>query len=132
MGPLLRWTSPLVYGKNLSINRLSCRPGVRPGRSGLRWAFVPGIARPALRGDVPAMAAPSHHLRPRRRPSVHQLDLPLDLPAPPQLIPLEEAQRWLGVSPETFARLLCAGQLPDRKSTRLNSSHLGISYAVFC
>src|SRR5262245_62843718 len=23
-------------------------------------------------------------------------------------------------------------QLPDRKSTRLNSSHLGISYAVFC
>src|ERR1035438_10703204 len=24
------------------------------------------------------------------------------------------------------------GGLPDRKSTRLNSSHLGISYAVFC
>src|ERR1035441_8976559 len=24
------------------------------------------------------------------------------------------------------------GLLPDRKSTRLNSSHLGISYAVFC
>src|ERR1035438_10622702 len=23
-------------------------------------------------------------------------------------------------------------RLPDRKSTRLNSSHLGISYAVFC
>src|ERR1035441_9251685 len=26
--------------------------------------------------------------------------------------------------------LVCLG--PDRKSTRLNSSHLGISYAVFC
>src|ERR1039458_995090 len=28
----------------------------------------------------------------------------------------------------------CRGQRshPDRKSTRLNSSHLGISYAVFC
>src|SRR5437899_6030102 len=25
-----------------------------------------------------------------------------------------------------------AGQTRDRKSTRLNSSHLGISYAVFC
>src|SRR5262245_63403292 len=25
-----------------------------------------------------------------------------------------------------------AGRRPDRKSTRLNSSHLGISYAVFC
>src|ERR1035441_2125464 len=24
------------------------------------------------------------------------------------------------------------GRFPDRKSTRLNSSHLGISYAVFC
>src|SRR5258705_9152067 len=24
------------------------------------------------------------------------------------------------------------GGIPDRKSTRLNSSHLGISYAVFC
>src|ERR1035441_10844956 len=23
-------------------------------------------------------------------------------------------------------------EIPDRKSTRLNSSHLGISYAVFC
>src|SRR2546426_6766935 len=25
-----------------------------------------------------------------------------------------------------------SGELPDRKSTRLNSSHLVISYAVFC
>src|SRR5262245_64150253 len=25
-----------------------------------------------------------------------------------------------------------AGEIQDRKSTRLNSSHLGISYAVFC
>src|SRR5262245_63290373 len=28
--------------------------------------------------------------------------------------------------------LLMGATLPDRKSTRLNSSHLGISYAVFC
>src|ERR1039458_10756638 len=26
----------------------------------------------------------------------------------------------------------CTGTSSDRKSTRLNSSHLGISYAVFC
>src|SRR5437870_7841064 len=25
-----------------------------------------------------------------------------------------------------------AGRIPDRKSTRLNSSHVAISYAVFC
>src|SRR5436853_2454894 len=29
-------------------------------------------------------------------------------------------------------RLAPAGVVKDRKSTRLNSSHLGISYAVFC
>src|SRR5215831_11330932 len=29
-------------------------------------------------------------------------------------------------------RILKAFRLRDRKSTRLNSSHLGISYAVFC
>src|ERR1035438_3602629 len=34
---------------------------------------------------------------------------------------------------EAFASLTNADVLtPDRKSTRLNSSHLGISYAVFC
>src|SRR5207253_7429734 len=37
--------------------------------------------------------------------------------------------------PETVAFLLRRGradQHPDRKSTRLNSSHVAISYAVFC
>src|ERR1035438_4443397 len=29
-------------------------------------------------------------------------------------------------------RAICNDFHPDRKSTRLNSSHLGISYAVFC
>src|SRR5207245_627612 len=33
---------------------------------------------------------------------------------------------------ERNARELCAEDLPDRKSTRLNSSHGSISYAVFC
>ena len=58
------------------------------------------------------MASPSKRPRPWLHPSARQQELPLDLPAPPQLIPLAEAQRWLGVSPETFARLLCTGQLP--------------------
>src|SRR5690349_22544010 len=30
------------------------------------------------------------------------------------------------------ARAGCAGRVRDRKSTRLNSSHVEISYAVFC
>src|SRR5258705_2713597 len=35
-------------------------------------------------------------------------------------------------SPLKGIRVLELGQFIDRKSTRLNSSHLGISYAVFC
>jgi len=58
------------------------------------------------------MAASSRRLRRRMRPSARQPDLPLEIPAPPQLIPLAEAQWWLGVGPDTFARLLCTGQLP--------------------
>src|SRR2546426_7493171 len=34
--------------------------------------------------------------------------------------------------PSTFASRLCTMVHKDRKSTRLNSSHLVISYAVFC
>src|SRR5882724_13118670 len=44
---------------------------------------------------------------------------------------LEETQ----VHPERVLPRLATGRLRmdlDRKSTRLNSSHLGISYAVFC
>src|SRR5690242_20987851 len=39
------------------------------------------------------------------------------------------------LTPETFAALkpkITAITRPDRKSTRLNSSHMSISYAVFC
>ena len=42
---------------------------------------------------------------------------------------VESGQR-LGYEPDV-ARAVCA-QLEDRKSTRLNSSHRCISYAVFC
>jgi len=58
------------------------------------------------------MAPSSRRTRPVRRASPQQLTLPLEVPAPPQLIPLPEAQRWLGVSAEAFATLLCSGRLP--------------------
>src|SRR5262245_62226266 len=34
--------------------------------------------------------------------------------------------------PRIHTPVVAAGHSSDRKSTRLNSSHLGISYAVFC
>src|SRR5690625_6065884 len=51
---------------------------------------------------------------------------------------LEEADSEVGVTPWPYARDItgnaehCMGRSEDRKSTRLNSSHVAISYAVFC
>src|ERR1039458_10770696 len=58
-------------------------------------------------------------------------DLPLLAPLP------ESSSTQLIVAPEVALRKLPAtngavAARTDRKSTRLNSSHLGISYAVFC
>src|SRR3712207_8996892 len=49
----------------------------------------------------------------------------------------KERLRGPGGHRETGTRFLrgartCSGDSPDRKSTRLNSSHANISYAVFC
>src|SRR5690606_21859074 len=56
-----------------------------------------------------------------------------DLDAIESLLDDLERERWL--SDERFAHSLInrkAHKLGDRKSTRLNSSHVKISYAVFC
>src|SRR3712207_8330217 len=47
---------------------------------------------------------------------------------------LDMAQEWLrkGRSPRGYAFEVANGAGEDRKSTRLNSSHANISYAVFC
>src|SRR5258705_6147817 len=52
--------------------------------------------------------SPEHRAHPRRVPADRELD---HRPVVPRA---------------------AADEHPDRKSTRLNSSHLGISYAVFC
>src|ERR1039458_7206485 len=79
-------------------------------------------------------ATPGGGFRRRRCPlcpvRVHEIKLELvqatDPPPPGQIL------SGLGNSPSplqtTFRDMLSR----DRKSTRLNSSHLGISYAVFC
>src|SRR3712207_7660288 len=52
------------------------------------------------------------------------------LPAPTRM-----PARWIlreGTRPESFTYRTADGLPVDRKSTRLNSSHANISYAVFC
>src|SRR5438874_5240086 len=53
------------------------------------------------------------------------------------VLTLEPGQRYLGVMPAATqeamgAKLVSFYPKKDRKSTRLNSSHVEISYAVFC
>src|SRR2546430_12374696 len=47
-------------------------------------------------------------------------------------VPDAEAERQQGHSQLAAGAALARGGSPDRKSTRLNSSHSQISYAVFC
>jgi hypothetical protein len=58
------------------------------------------------------MASSSRRRPPVRRAPTQQLALPLEVPAPPQLITVLEARRWLGISAEAFAKLLCSGCVP--------------------
>src|SRR3712207_8046584 len=39
---------------------------------------------------------------------------------------------WHSAMPESASAICCTRVAGDRKSTRLNSSHANISYAVFC
>src|SRR5699024_4902739 len=48
---------------------------------------------------------------------------------PIRLSDLKKEKDWLKVRGHEIAMIM---QDPDRKSTRLNSSHVSISYAVFC
>src|SRR6266540_4602478 len=80
--------------------------------------------------------------RPQHVPARHQRHMPPVLDHDPRLPaarPGPEGRRpdgWLTiVVPATVRRrvpLLLRHRVADRKSTRLNSSHITISYAVFC
>src|SRR5262245_64403681 len=67
-------------------------------------------------------------LREERRPDAYLLALAVDA-LPPVIFGIARA----GWSPTVELTWHMRGlPAPDRNSTRLNSSHLGISYAVFC
>src|SRR5262245_62802751 len=49
-----------------------------------------------------------------------------------RFVPLASVPLQDGARAASVLKAAAAAGFPDRKSTRLNSSHLGISYAVFC
>src|SRR3712207_7670997 len=54
--------------------------------------------------------------------------LPLDTRSELESAPIVMPSGWRSIAARTSKR----GRVADRKSTRLNSSHANISYAVFC
>src|SRR3712207_6949260 len=74
-----------------------------------------------------------HHPRCRRRSTARGASPPISLPPihADSLAGLREGQSRLHQLPEPLLPLI-PNPPPDRKSTRLNSSHANISYAVFC
>src|SRR5205814_8961632 len=78
---------------------------------------VERVARPRTGGEPRVQPMHARHERLDRRLAIEDVTLPrLSEVAPPRELPAR--------LPQPLDR--------DRKSTRLNSSHLGISYAVFC
>src|SRR5258707_6870724 len=65
---------------------------------------------------------------PRRPPGIHRIENPLGLEAISRLGPVY----WRVVIVGVVFALARFSEALDRKSTRLNSSHANISYAVFC
>src|SRR3712207_7712050 len=66
-------------------------------------------------------------------PSIHHQAGAMGMPLPrAHLLPLLLQPLHLLRVPEAVAAGAGAGAAADRKSTRLNSSHANISYAVFC
>src|SRR5207249_9199266 len=82
-------------------------------------------ARVVVRAARPARVGASHHRFPEAR---HTVGEAIERRAEPDL--LHEAERR-ALAPDA-ARREAAERAVDRKSTRLNSSHVSISYAVFC
>src|SRR5215208_8098193 len=65
---------------------------------------------------------------PERTPALGTADLPSDLPEPVR----RHFRATLGAQVPRIGSAVVWGRAEDRKSTRLNSSHVAISYAVFC
>src|SRR5438445_7852188 len=58
--------------------------------------------------------------------------LPISGLSPEKAAPISPREKLLRSSTQAIRLLSGAGISTDRKSTRLNSSHANISYAVFC
>src|SRR5699024_11246199 len=99
-----------VYDKTLTINAAEIEPQVT-------WGTNPGMGAP-ISGATPSF---------EETEDKNSLERALDY------MGLEEKQPITSIEIDhVFIGSCTNARLRDRKSTRLNSSHVSISYAVFC
>src|SRR5262245_20970117 len=109
---LIPMSTPIIHGVD---DDLSFRTAVTRLLRAAKYE-VRGYASAAEFLDSDSCAAPGCILLDLRMPEASGLDL----------------QQVLAQTEERLPIIFLTGQGDNRKSTRLNSSHLGISYAVFC
>src|SRR5690625_6221862 len=97
------------------------RRAIRGQREGRYSAAMPSPARPGGPHDEHPSPGPRSRDEPDPRPQLR--------PAAAVLLMLEAL---LLAAVATYSFLGVASGMLDRKSTRLNSSHVAMSYAVFC
>src|SRR5437899_10438882 len=102
---------------------------LQPGSPGLRdWMRVRLMNRDTVRARLLAAGWPKERLDSLSPDSVRKVAAPFY-----ERSAAEELLRALAQYPRYYAAVRPTTlAVEDRKSTRLNSSHLGISYAVFC
>src|SRR2546426_9087445 len=108
-----------------ATSRFSIAADYKPQRHGDTEAGKQGTARFAV---APLLLIPCLVLSPRLWTPLSFLGMQLDdVAVRKRMVPVDHLALKFAVAPD--ARVL---EMRDRKSTRLNSSHLVISYAVFC
>src|SRR5690625_1845794 len=98
--------------------------------------IIPGSSRSSLMDSPTPAPREVRRLRDALDKRTHQYDLVL-IDCPPSLNGLTQmamaaSDRSLVVAEPGFFAVTAADRALDRKSTRLNSSHVASSYAVFC
>src|SRR3712207_3120298 len=95
------------------------------------FATVVGTRRPDAEGCW-CMAYRDSRVPNRERPAYMRAECATD-PGPGVLVYVDDVVAgWCSIAPRARYRRLLHSRTIDRKSTRLNSSHANISYAVFC
>src|SRR6266487_7147277 len=98
-------------------------------------AYVPEVARQDAGRLGGQELTPRRRCPARRRPKAGSGQDPADRPLPHPVAQADQLTLGTAIAPARILPGLLLHEFPgilDRKSTRLNSSHPSISYAVFC